>query len=314
MVPNLNPNDLVIFYVVAKEKSLSSAAEKLFLTQPAVTYHIQSLEEYTRVKLVEFKKRQIVLTSHGKDLLKYAGEIYHQLVDAERFIESIRESHIRIGIASVYDTFIGPLLNSMFETENPELKLTVKSGNAFEMVQDVVDAKLDLAIVPQFDYTSERLNHIQVSHPEKIVCFASFHQFIPQEPLEWKNLLDYPLVSGPDTSVIRRIIFSKFKSEGLPEPSLAAEVGSVEWCKNLVEHGKGLSFALTKDIQKELAEKRLKLVPLKEYVYTTAEAITRADVPIPIIKKFIEMVKQVFGYTEPKTVTPTPTDESGPGR
>ncbi|MFA5308481.1 MAG: LysR family transcriptional regulator [Dehalococcoidales bacterium] len=298
MIPKLNPNDLVIFYTVAEEKSLSAAAEKLFLTQPAVTYHIQSLEEYTRVKLIEFKKRQIVLTAHGQGLLKYAAEIYHQLVDAERFIEFIRESNIRIGIATVYDTYIGPLLNSMFETENPEVKLAVKSGNAFEIVQDVLDTKLDLAIVPQFDYISEKLNHVQVSHPEKIVCFASPHQVIEKESLEWKDLHDYPLVAGPESSVIRRIIDNKFKSEGLTEPSLAAEVGSVSWCVSLVENGKGLSFALVKDIQQELAEKRLKIVPLKESVSVTAEAITRGDMQNPIIRQFIGMVKEAFGYTD----------------
>jgi DNA-binding transcriptional LysR family regulator len=303
----------VIFYTVVKEKSLSSAAEKLFLTQPAVTYHIQQLEEYTRVKLVDFKKRQIVLTSHGKGLLKYAAEIYRQLVDAERFIEFIRESNIRIGIASVYDAYIGPLLNSMFETENPEIKLAVKSGNSFEVIQDVLDAKLDLAIVPQFEYTDEKLTHVQVSNPEKIVCFASVHQIIYREPLEWKDLHDYPLVTGPETSVIRKIIDNKFKSEGLPEPSLAAEVGSVEWCKNLVENGKGLSFALVKDIQKEINEKALRIVPLNEYVYVTAEAVTRKDMQNPIIKKFIEMVKQAFNYTDTKQDTLPETDNTMSG-
>jgi DNA-binding transcriptional LysR family regulator len=302
MIPNLNPNDLVVFYVVAQEKSLSSAAEKLFLTQPAITYHIQSLEEHTRVKLIDFKKRQIVLTSHGQELLRYAGEIYHQLVDAERFIEFIRESSVRVGIASIYETYMSPLLNSMFEKENPEIKLTVKSGNAFELVQDVLDTRLDLAIVPHFDYAGEKLAHIQVSNPEKIICFAAYHSHIYKEPLAWKDLNDYPLVAGPETSVIRKILFDKISSEGLAEPSLAAEVGNIGWCKNLVETGKGLSFTIAQDIHKELNEKRFKIVPLQEYVYVTAEAVTRPDVLNPVIKKFIAMVKQVFGYTD------TPSD------
>jgi DNA-binding transcriptional LysR family regulator len=306
MMPNLNPNDLVIFYAVAKEKSLSAAAEKLFLTQPAITYHIQALEQYTGVKLIDFKKRQIVLTNHGKELLKYAGEIYQQLIDAERFIKFIRESHIRVGIASAYDVFMRPLLNSMFEAKNPEIKLTVKSGDAFEMVKDVTDSNLDLAIVPQFDYGNEKMNHIQISSPEKIVVFASSHQPIQKEPLDWQDLTNYHLVMGTESSVIRRIIFSKFKEKGLPEPSLAAEVGSVIWCKSLVENGKGLSFTLAKDIQKEVLEGRLKIVPLKEYAYATAEAITRADMLNPIIEEFIEMVKEVFHYSGSKETAANP--------
>jgi DNA-binding transcriptional LysR family regulator len=305
MMPNLNPNDLVIFYAVAKEKSLSSAAEKLFLTQPAITYHIQSLEQYTGVKLIDFKKRQIVLTHHGNELLRYAGEIYHQLVDAERFIKFIKESQIRVGIASVYDVFMSPLLNTMFEAKNPEIKLMVKSGDSFEMVQNVKDTALDLAIVPAFDYANGKLNHIQVSNPEKIVCFASAQQTFPAKPLEWKDLIEYPLVAGPDASVIRRTIFGKFKENGLKEPSLAAEVGNVNWCKTLVENGKGLSFTLAKDIQKEVMEGRLKIVPLKEYSYITAEAVTRADMLNPVIEEFIEMVKEVFHYKENKKADST---------
>jgi DNA-binding transcriptional LysR family regulator len=297
MMPNLNPNDLVIFYAVAKEKSLSAAAEKLFLTQPAITYHIQLLEQYTGVKLIDFKKRQIVLTQHGKDLLKYAGEIYDQLLNAERFIQFIKESHIRVGIASVYDVFMRPLLNSMFETRNPEIKLTVKSGDAFEMIHGVLDSVLDLAIVPNFDYGDEKLNYIQVSNPEKIVVYASSHQTVQKEPLDWQDISGYHLVMGTEFSVIRKIIFNKFREKGLTEPSLAAEVDSVIWCKSLVENGKGISFALEKDIQKEVLEGRLKILPLKDYAYVYAVAATRAEMLNPVIEQFIEMVKETFHYT-----------------
>jgi LysR family transcriptional regulator, transcriptional activator of the cysJI operon len=310
MMPNLNPNDLVIFYAVAKEKSLSAAAEKLFLTQPAITYHIQSLEQYTGVKLIDFKKRQIVLTQHGKELLKYAEEIYNQLIDAERFIRFIKESHIRVGIASVYDVFMRPLLNSMFEAKNPEIKLTVKSGDSMEMVHDVQESVLDLAIVPRFDYGNEKLNRIQVSNPEKIVVYASSHEVIQKEPLDWQDLNNYHLVLGTEFSVIRKIIFNKFKENGLPEPALAAEVGSVIWCKSLVEHGKGISFALEKDIQKEVLEGRLKIVPLKDNAYIIAEAVTGADVLNPIIEEFIKMVKEAFHYTDPTKANAAETAKS----
>jgi LysR family transcriptional regulator, transcriptional activator of the cysJI operon len=303
-VPNLNLNSLVIFYVVAKEGSLSSAANKLFLTQPAITYHIQSLEDYTRVKLLDFKKRQVILTPHGRELFKYAKEIYQQLIDAERFINFIRESNLRVGITSIYNTLVGPLINDMFEKQDPEVKLMVKSGDAMEMVRDVVDATLDLVIVPRFDYKDGKLNHIQVSLPEKIVCFASTQQVISKEPLEWKDLRDYPLVTGSETSVIRTMLFNKMKEKGLEAPVLAAEVGDSEWCKTLVENGKGLSFTLASDIEKQVAEGRLKLVPLKEYLYLTAEAVTGSDVSNPIIEKFISMVKQAFGYSELVDRTP----------
>ncbi len=297
IIPNLNPNDLVIFCVVAKEKSLSSAAEKLSLTQPAVTYHIQSLEKFTRVKLIEFKRHQATLTPHGQELLKYAEGIYERLVDAERYIKFVRESNLRVGIASVYDMLLTPLLQELFDERDHEVKLMVKSGNAFEMVQDVLDSTLDLAIVPKFDYPGEKLNYVRVSNPEEIVCFAAAQQPLPDAPLGWDDLYKYPLVSGPETSVIRRVIFDKYREIGLEEPVLAAEVGTVEWCKTLVENGRGLSFTLLKDIEKQVEEGRFKLVPLKESLSITAESVTRMDIDNPIIQKFIMLVKKAFNYT-----------------
>jgi DNA-binding transcriptional LysR family regulator len=293
--PNLDPNNLVIFYYVATEKSLTSAAERLHLTQPAITYHIKSLEEYTRVKLIEFKKHQVILTPSGKELFKYAEEIFQQLTSADRFIKSIRESNLRVGIASVFIATVSPVLNSMFEEQIPNVLLTIESGNAFDMVQDVLDSKLDLALVPEFNYLNKKLNRIKISEPLKLVCFASPNQIIQKEPLDWKDLSNYPLVCGPQTSVVRRMIFDKFQNEGLEINPPAAEVGNTEWCINLVENGKGLSFTLIANVAKQIQEGSLKLVQLREDLYLSADVVTRADVFMnPMINKFVSMVKQAF--------------------
>lgn len=298
MIPNLNPSDLVIFYFVAEEKSLSAAAEKVHLTQPAVTYHIQSLEKFTRVKLIEFKKRQITLTPYGEELFKYAEEIYRHLINAERFIESIRESTLRVGIASMYISNVGPVIKRMYE-ERPEIKLTVKSGDAHEMVRGVLDAQLDLIIIPQFNYDKEKLNSIIVSPPQQIVCFASYSQFVKKEPLSWKDLSSYHLVSGPEGSIIRKHIFDKIEEQKLETKPAVTEVNSVEWCKTLVEDGKGISFTIIGDIEKEITQRQLKIVKMEDDLYLTAEAVMRSDTFVnPAINEFISLVKQAFGYKE----------------
>jgi DNA-binding transcriptional LysR family regulator len=293
--PNLDPNNLVIFYVVVNEKSLTSAAEKLFLTQPAISYRLKSLEEYTRVKLMEIKKHQVLLTPSGEEVYKYAREIYQQLVSADRFIRTVRESNLRVGIASIYSTTVSPVLNTLFEEQNSEVKLTIESGNAFEMVQNVVDSKLDLAVVPHFNYSEEKLKAIAVSEPIKLVCFTGRDQTIDQQPLDWKDLNLYPLVGGPPTSVVRRMVEDKFKSIGMEMRPLAAEVDDIGWCITLVEHGKGLSFAFYADIEKQINEGRLKTIALKEDLFVSAEAVIPPGIYMsPIIDKFIRMVARAF--------------------
>jgi len=301
-LPNLDPRDLVIFYFVATEKSLTSAAEKLHFTQPAITYHVKSLEESVRIKLLEFKNHQVLLTPHGEGVFKYAEVIYQQLVSADQFIKSIKESNLRVGIANIYNPIVGPVLESVFNQEYPEIKLIVKSGDAFEMVQCVMDSRLDCAIVPRFNYKNGKLNHVTVSAPEKLVCFASYDHPIEGEPLGWEDLCNYPLIVGTEASVVRRTIFKKLTSEGLEIKQLAAEVDNIEWLVTMVENGKGLSFILAKDIENQLKDKRLKIIELKENIYITAEAITRSETfTNSIVNKFVSMVKKAFKFTDSPT-------------
>ena len=296
MIPNLDPNSLVIFYLVAKEKSLSAAADRLFLTQPAITYRLKSLEEATGLKLLEFKKRQVALTPHGQELYRYAEEIYNQLVNAEGLIKSIKESYLRVGSASMYISVVSPVIKKMFK-EHPEVKLTVHSGDATEMVRDVLESRLDLAIVPQTPDSRDRLNRITVSGPQQLLCFASYNQVVPGEPLAWKDLADYPLISGPEDSVIRKMVSDKLREKGLESRRFIADVSSTEWCKELVQNGKGISFTIAGDIEEQLERKLLKLVKVEEPLFLTAEAVVRPDLFMnPTIKEFIDLVKQAFGY------------------
>jgi DNA-binding transcriptional LysR family regulator len=297
--PNLDPNNLVVFYIVATEKSLTSAAEKLFLTQPAVTYRLKSLEEYTRVKLLDIKKHRVQLTPSGEKVFNYAREIYQQLADADRFLKSIRESNLRVGIASIYGAIVSPVLNSLFEDTRPGVKLTIESGNAFEMVRNVVDSKLDLAIVPQFNYGYENLKSISISDPMQLICFSSRDLEINKPVLDWKDFNEFPLVSGPQASVVRRMVEEKLKNEGLEIRPLAAEVDNIDWCINLVEHGKGLTFAFLIDIEKPVSEGKLKIIKLKEDLFLSADAVMPDNIFVnPIIEKFISMSRQAFSKVD----------------
>jgi len=314
VIPNLDPNHLVIFYLVAKEKSLSAAADKLHLTQPAITYHLKSLQEYSRVKLLEFKQRQVTLTPHGRELYKYAEEVYRQLVNADALLKAVKESYLRAGTASMFNFAVGPVIKKMFE-EYPEVKLTLRSGDAVQMVRDVLESHLDLAIVPQSDYEEEKLKHVTVSPPQKIVCFASYNQIMPKEPLSWAELAECPLVSGPEDSIIRQMIEDKLKSRGLGKQQFVAEVNSTEWCKTLVENGKGISFTTAGDIKGQIDKKKLKIVRTEEDLFLTAEAVMRSDAFMnPNVKEFILQIKLAFGYTEGADSEQPGTAELKPGQ
>jgi len=72
----INFNQLRVFYQTAKYSSCTRAAEKLYITQPAVTAQLKFLEEFCSLKLFKRKGRKIYLTDEGKTLYDYALKIF----------------------------------------------------------------------------------------------------------------------------------------------------------------------------------------------------------------------------------------------
>ena len=298
LIPNIDTNNLVIFYYVAVEKSLTGVAEKLHLTQPAISYHIKTLEEYTGVKLLEFKKQQVKLTPSGEGIFKYAEEIYRQLVNAERYIQFIKEPVLRVGIANIYSDILNPVITGMLNEKDTKVKLSVRSGNTYELTQHILDAELDIAVVPQIDHDNAHLRRETVSLPERMVCFTSNLRDVPGEPLDLRDLRNYDMIAGPDRRAVGQFVLGELAQGQKEERLLSAEVDDIDWYIKLIENTRGIGFVLLKNIHNQVREGKLRVIKLKKEIYINAESVSRSDVvPNPFMDKFISLVKKEFGYT-----------------
>ena len=133
----LDLHSLIVFYFVASEESITSAADKLCLTQPTVTYHIRSLERAVDVKLLDVRRQKVHLTHAGVGLFRYVKEIYQQLTSAEKFLEDLREASLRVGIAASFSPIVASAA-AAFEELYPHVKLIVKNASSFEIADDVL--------------------------------------------------------------------------------------------------------------------------------------------------------------------------------
>jgi DNA-binding transcriptional LysR family regulator len=292
----LDIQNLIVFYYVATEESITSAADKLCLSQPTVTYHIKTLETNIGVKLLDVKRQKISLTRAGIGLLKYAEEVYRQMVGAEKFLENLKENNLRVGICSTFSSTVAAAA-SIFEDLYPYVKLIVKNATSFEIAEDVSNLRVDLGIVVSMDYQNPRLKSITVSKREKLVLVAS-----PSSPIFQKEHLDmidicgYPLISGPETSATRRIILNKLKLRGcnLPVP-IVVEANSLEWGRILVENGKGMGIYHKKSVENEIFSGKLKVLPLPGDIYVGADVLMRTDAPEhSMTEQFITLVINEF--------------------
>ena len=295
-IPKLDVFNLVVFYVVVSEKSITAAAEKLRLSQPTVTYHIKALEQSVGTKLLNIKRKKLSLTRAGEGLLKYSEEIYQQLVNAERFVENLKEASLRIGIALTFSSSFSSTA-AKFRELYPHVKLIVEIAPYSKVIQDVLNYQLDLGIVVSRDYANPAIRCIALSETERMVLFASPSSPIAQkEKVELADLRDYPLILGSEMSATRQVILDKLDVAGLKASSLiAVEVDSIEWGRSLVEDGKGISFYYIKNVEKEVAEGRLKILPLEEDIRIGVDVLVRQDVILPpIANSFISLARETF--------------------
>lgn len=296
--PKLDVYNLVVFYVVVSEKSITAAAEKLCLSQPTVTYHIKSLEKSVGTKLLDIKRKKLSLTRAGEGLLKHCEKIYQQLVNAERFLENLKEASLRIGIALTFSSSFSSTA-AKFRELHPHVKLIVEIAPYSKVIQDVLNYQLDLGIVVSRDDANPEIRSIALSETERMVLVAVASPSSPiaqKEKVELSDLLDYPLILGPETSATRQVILDKLDGKGLKASSLiAVEVNSIEWGRSLVEDGKGISFFCMKNVEKEVSEGRLKILPLEEDIRVGVDVLVRQDVILPpIANSFISLARETL--------------------
>ena len=294
--PKLNLYHLITFYFVASEKSFSAASEKLFLTQPAVTVHIKSLERCTGVKLLDVRRKRVYLTKAGETLFQYAEEIYEQAKNAERFLENQKESSLRIGAAITFSSVIASAASG-FEQLFPHVKLSIRNAPSYQIIEELLDLQHDIAVVVSMNYRARKLRAVKVSDGERLVLVTlPSSDLFSRQPLTLAEICDSPLLLPPEKSGTREVLLKRLEAEGSKvRPSILVETDYLECAKRLAEEGRGIALMHITNVEKEIAEGRLKILPLANDIKIGVDAVVHRDVPLPLIgRKFISLVEEAF--------------------
>ena len=293
--PKVDVHSLMVFYFVAVEGSVTAAAEKLFLTQPTVSYHIKTLENSIGIKLLDIRRQKVTLTQAGTGVFQYAKEIYRNVTDAETYLLSLKESILRVGVTMIFSRIVANAATS-FMGVFPQVKLVERDATSDEIAEDVINSKIDVGIVISTDIDHPKLKITRISSSEKLVLVATSNNLITKkEKVEFSDLYNCPLVAGPPGSVLRTLIHEKFEEEGLTTPPIIAEVNTVEWGMSLVEGGKCVGIYPERVVARKISEGYLKALPLVNDLSIGVDALVRIDSPRQIFAdEFVNCVKTSF--------------------
>jgi DNA-binding transcriptional LysR family regulator len=296
-LPQINVQQLITFCFVAKEESFSVASEKLFITQPAVTRQIKSLEGQFGVKLINVKRKRVHLTKAGERLVTYAESVISQVMMAENFLKSCRVNSLRIGVATTITLYLTPMIDK-FKELFPSVMLSVREGPSLTLIEDLLDFKHDICLVGPLPAIDKKLRVASIPEVERMVLVAS-----PEYPLarksevKWEDLVEYPLILQAEGSTSREVILRHFASRKLT-PMIGAEVDNVECAKQLALQQKGMAMMFLPCVREEVALGKLTIIPVVNgEIKLGIDVVTNREcASSPLLKAFVGIIEKRFNY------------------
>lgn len=235
--------NLSAFIAVSDQKSFSRAAERLFITQPAVSKRISALESELNTRLFDRIGRKIQLTEAGKALLPSAQRILAELEESKRAIGNL--SHKvdgRLSIATSHHIGLHrlpPVLRA-FTSEYPQVDLDIRFMDSEEACHQVLKGDVELAIATLPEKNWENLHNQIIWHdPLDIVISSTQHQ-TDSSAMTITQLQRLPAIL-PSKNTFTRLLLEQ--ALGLNEQNLniAMETNYLETIKMMVSIGLGWS-------------------------------------------------------------------------
>jgi LysR family transcriptional regulator, low CO2-responsive transcriptional regulator len=293
---DLDMHQLMIFHYVAAEGSISMAADKLCLTQPTISYHLKSIEKYTGVKLFTIKKQRVYLTKAGQDLYQFTKEIWNQLNNIERYLNSLKQKPIRIGVTPLLHNQVAGALSKICKL-HPEVNIEIISNVSVEIIRAVADMEIDVGIVMRADYKNNKVKPRSISENERLVFVVSPNNPIAKkEKVTWSDLKDYPIICGQPGSLLHELVTDRFRNAGiLTPPQILVNTRSLDVLKIFVKEGNEIGLWHIKDVESDIKSGELKVLPLNEDILVPIDFITNPDNDEflqPVIQDFIEYIKR----------------------
>ncbi|MES9971439.1 MAG: LysR family transcriptional regulator [Candidatus Thiodiazotropha sp.] len=190
-------NTLRAFVQVARDGSFSLAAEHLFLTQPAISKRIASLESELDTRLFDRMGRQVFLTETGRHLLPRAEHIIDQLSDIRRELANLT-GRVAGRLAMATSHHIGlhrlPAVLRSYSDTNPQVELDIRFMESEKACQSVEQGELELAVVTLPLHPVEALQSKTIWHDPLAVIVGLDHPLAKQKRVGLKELIDYPAV------------------------------------------------------------------------------------------------------------------------
>ena len=232
---------LEVFVTIAATGTVRATAERLHVTQPAISMALAELERQLETPLFNRERGRLYLSPQGKDLLPQAQEILDRVYDIQRHAighDNGLSGELRLGASNTIGNYlVGDLLEE-FVTQHPKVSLHLRVDNTHVIAQHLLNHELDIACV-EGPVNHPQLQLLPWRDDTLTVCAAPDHPLAQMSQLTASDFLNAKWILREPGSAMR--ILAEQALSVLPPGQIFLELGQVESIKQAVIAGLGIS-------------------------------------------------------------------------
>lgn len=213
----MDTQHLQAFVAIAENGSFSAAAERLHLTQPAISKRIALLEQQLRAPLFDRIGRQVALTHAGQLLLSKAKLILNEVIAAQRAIADLQgDVQGKLSIATSHHVglhYLPPYLRE-FSTQYPQVKLDLHFLDSEQAYHEILQGRFDLAIVTLALQQDARINSHTLWLDQLQFVAAPTHPLAAQSHLRLADLSPHQAIMPDTNTYTTQLIKGLFDRQG----------------------------------------------------------------------------------------------------
>jgi DNA-binding transcriptional LysR family regulator len=261
---------LKVFFTVANRLSFTKAATELFITQPAVSKHIQELEEEYKLKLFDRNGAKITLTMGGKLLFKHAKnifEIYREIDFDLGIIIDQQRGMLRLGASTTISQYIIPPLLARFHQKMNGIKINLLNGNTEQIEKALLNKEIEIGIV-EGQSKNQLIKYSAFLRDELVLVCNSNNSLADKEEITRETLLTLQFVTrepGSGTLEVMDHALKQIKVK-MSEINIEMQLGSTESIKSYLMNSNCVAFMSIHAIEKELKNKELIILDVNNLV------------------------------------------------
>lgn len=252
---------LKVFYTVALRLNFTKAATELYITQPAVSKHIQELEETYKTKLFERNGSKIALTPAGEILLKHTKnifEIYREIdFDLSSFINE-RQGLLRLGASTTISQYIISPVLARFHQKQQDIKVNLLNGNTEQIENALINKEIEIGIV-EGQSKNQSIKYVPFIKDELVLVCNTKNPLVKQNTILLEDLKAMKFVTRERGSGTLEVIEYALKQVGvkLTDLQIEMQLGSTESIKSYLLNSDCFAFMSIHAVSKELTNKEL---------------------------------------------------------